>query len=118
MTPTPTIDSDPIVRKPHRWRPGTVALREIRKQQASVKKCLPKAAFERLVREVIAEVSTSATRIKPEAIEALQQGAEDHIVALLQRSQRYALHSRRVTLNDEDLKLAVEDQNKEIGVEA
>ena len=39
-------------RKPHRFRPGTVALREIRRYQKSTDLLLRKLPFQRLVREV------------------------------------------------------------------
>ena len=40
------------MKKPHRYRPGTVALREIRKYQKSVDLLLLKLPFQRLVREI------------------------------------------------------------------
>jgi histone H3/H4 len=40
------------VRKPHRYRPGTVALREIRKYQKSHDLLIRKLPFQRLVREI------------------------------------------------------------------
>ena len=100
----------PSVRKPHRWRPGTVALREIRKAQKSTRNLLPRASFERLVREIIQDIGTETTRIKPEAIDALQQGSEDYIVDLLKHAQKFALHADRVTLSHDDLKLAIDEQ--------
>ena len=39
-------------KKPHRFRPGTQALREIRKYQRSVEPLLRKGPFQKLVREV------------------------------------------------------------------
>jgi histone H3 len=41
-----------VVKKPHRYRPGTVALREIRKYQKSVDLLICKLPFSRLVREI------------------------------------------------------------------
>ena len=102
--------ASPSVRKPHRWRPGTVALREIRQQQKSTKMLLPRASFERLVREIMQDMGTETTRIKPEAIDALQQGSEDYIVDLLKHAQKFAVHADRVTLGHDDLKLAIEEQ--------
>ena len=43
------------VKKPHRYRPGTVALREIRKYQTSTDLLLRKLPFQRLVREIAQE---------------------------------------------------------------
>ena len=40
------------VKKPHRYRPGTVALREIRKYQKSTELLIRKRPFQRLVREI------------------------------------------------------------------
>ena len=44
------------VKKPHRYRPGTVALREIRKYQKSTELLIPKLPFQRLIRELVNEV--------------------------------------------------------------
>ena len=43
------------VKKPHRFRPGTVALREIRKFQKSTELLIRKLPFQRLVREIAQE---------------------------------------------------------------
>lgn len=44
------------VKKAHRYRPGTVALREIRRYQKSTELLIPKASFARLVKEVIQDM--------------------------------------------------------------
>ena len=43
------------VKKPHRFRPGTVALREIRRFQKSTELLIRKLPFQRLVREIASE---------------------------------------------------------------
>ena len=43
------------IKRPHRFRPGTVALREIRKFQKSTELLLRKLPFQRLVREIASE---------------------------------------------------------------
>ena len=43
------------VKKPHRYRPGTVALREIRRYQKSTELLIRKLPFQRLVREIAQE---------------------------------------------------------------
>lgn len=110
MTSAVTSPSSPAIEGARRrkWRAGTVALREIRKQQKSVKPVLPRAAFERLVREIMQESSSQSVRLQPEALDALQQGAEDHLVALLTKSQKLALHAGRVTITPNDFELASE----------
>lgn len=98
--------SPPNCIRKRKWKPGTVALREIRRQQKSVKSMLPRAAFERLVREIMAETNSESVRLQRSALDALQQGAEDHIVELLKRSQTLALHAGRVTITNNDFVLA------------
>ncbi|PIA49026.1 hypothetical protein AQUCO_01300109v1 [Aquilegia coerulea] len=63
-------------RKPHRWRPGTVALREIRQYQKSSELLLPLAPFVRLVREVTNQFSFEVTRWTGEAMLAIQEVLE------------------------------------------
>jgi len=41
------------VKKPHRFRPGTVALREIRKYQKCTDLLIRRAPFQRLCREIV-----------------------------------------------------------------
>ena len=40
------------IKKPHRWRPGTAALREIRRYQKNTELLIRKCPFQRLVKEV------------------------------------------------------------------
>jgi hypothetical protein len=60
-------------KKPHRYRPGTVALREIRKYQKSVERLIPKLPFRRLVREIVHELCPPKFhyRVQANAVEAL-----------------------------------------------
>ncbi len=46
------------MKKPHRYRPGTVALREIRKYQKSTELLIRKLPFQRLVREIAQDFKT------------------------------------------------------------
>src|ERR1700719_2463771 len=63
------------VKKPHRFRPGTVALREIRRYQKSTELLIRKLPFQRLVRELAQEFKTDL-RFQSTAILALQEFAE------------------------------------------
>merc|ERR1711998_139291 len=63
------------VRKPHRYRPGTVALREIRKYQKSTDLLLRKLPFQRLLREVAQDYKTDL-RFQSLAVLALQEASE------------------------------------------
>jgi histone H3 len=60
------------VKKTHRFRPGTVALREIRKYQKSTELLIRKLPFQRLVREIARELK-SDLRFQASAIAALQE---------------------------------------------
>lgn len=55
--PTKTTPSVGGVKKPHRYRPGTVALREIRKYQKGTDLLIPKRPFQRFVKEVVQNMS-------------------------------------------------------------
>ena len=94
------------VKKPHRFRPGTVALREIRKYQKSTELLIRKAPFARLVREVTSDYKTDI-RYKSEALEALQEAAEAYIVDLFERANRCAIHAKRQTITENDVRLVM-----------
>ena len=59
------------VKKPHRYRPGTVALREIRRYQKSTELLIRKLPFQRLVREIAQDFKTDL-RFQSSAVVALQ----------------------------------------------
>ncbi|XP_062179249.1 histone H3-like centromeric protein CENH3 [Phragmites australis] len=94
-------------KKTHRWRPGTVALREIRKYQKSTELLIPFAPFVRLVKEITDYYSRGhVTRWTPEALLALQEAAEYHLVELFEVATLCSIHARRVTLMQQDIRLA------------
>src|SRR5690606_15174668 len=68
-------------RKTHRWRPGTVALREIRRYQKSTDLLVRKLPFQRLVRECAAREKPEV-RFQASAIEAIQEATESYLVKL------------------------------------
>ncbi|KAG6886124.1 histone H3.1 [Termitomyces sp. T159_Od127] len=87
-----------------RFRPGTVALREIRRYQQSTELLIPKVAFQRLVREV-AQDFRYGLRFQTSAISALQEAAEAYLVDLFQDTNLAAIHARRVTIMPRDIAL-------------
>ena len=93
------------VKKPHRYRPGTVALREIRKYQKSSDLLIRKLAFQRLVRE-IAQDFKSDLRFQSTAILALQEASEAYLVGLFEDTNLCAIHAKRVTIMPKDIQLA------------
>lgn len=93
------------VKKPHRFKPGTVALREIRKYQKSTDLLIRKLPFQRLVREIAQEFKQEV-RFQSTAVLALQESAEAYLVALFEDTNLCAIHSKRVTIMSKDLQLA------------
>lgn len=89
----------------HRFKPGTVALREIRKYQRSTETIIPKAPFARMVREIIAYYGTDM-RVTSGAFEALQQASEAYLAGLFEDVNLCALHAGRVTIQPKDMSLA------------
>jgi histone H3 len=95
------------IKKPHRYRPGTVALREIRKYQKSTDLLIRKAPFQRLVREIAKEVSTKGDlRFQSTAVLALQEASEAYLVGLYEDTNLCAFHAKRVTIMPKDIQLA------------
>ena len=93
------------VKKPHRYRPGTVALREIRRYQKSTDLLIRKLPFQRLVRE-IAQNFQVELRFQSTAILALQEAAEAYLVSLFEDTNLCAVHAKRVTIMPRDIQLA------------
>ena len=91
-------------KKSFRWRPGTVALREVRRLQKSTDLLIAKAPFSRLVREV-AETHKAGLRFQASAVAAIQEATEAFVVSLLSDANLAALHSGRVTAMPRDLQL-------------
>ena len=81
-----------------RFRPGTVALREIRKYQKNTDLQIRKLPFQRLVREIGDHYSRSGLRFQANAINALQEASEMYLVELFEDANRCALHAKRVTI--------------------
>uniref|UniRef100_A0AC34RH34 Histone H2A/H2B/H3 domain-containing protein n=1 Tax=Panagrolaimus sp. JU765 TaxID=591449 RepID=A0AC34RH34_9BILA len=124
------------VKKPHRYRPGTVALREIRRYQKSTELLIRKLPFQRLVREIAQDFKTDLRfqssavlalqeaaeaylvvreiaqdfktdlRFQSSAVLALQEAAEAYLVGLFEDTNLCAIHAKRVTIMPKDIQLA------------
>ena len=93
------------VKKPFKFRPGTVALREIRRYQKGTELLLRKLPFQRLVRE-IAVTGKEGLRFQASAVLAMQEATEAHMVNLFADTCLCAIHGRRVTIQPRDVQLA------------
>ena len=98
------------MRRPHRYKPGTIALREIRRYQQSTDLLLLKLPFARLVREIALYVLPYSVgqdlRWQSQAIQALQEASEAFLVHLFEDTNLCAIHAKRVTIMQKDIQLA------------
>ncbi|KAG4304153.1 hypothetical protein PORY_002517 [Pneumocystis oryctolagi] len=109
---------DPIPRgKTRRYRPGTVALKEIRRYQKSTDLLIRKLPFARVVRDIatdyVASFSTDfGLRWQSTAILCLQEATEgmcvrvSFLVHLFEDTNLCAIHAKRVTIMQKDIQLA------------
>ena len=100
------------VKKRYRYRPGTVALKQIRQYQKSMELLIRKLPFQRLVREIASDSEViksplcGKVRFQSAAIMALQEATEAYLVGLFEDSNLCAIHARRVTIMPKDIQLA------------
>jgi histone H3 len=100
-----TITDIAGVKKTHRYRPGTVALREIRKYQRSTELLIHRLPFQRLVRDIAVGYKTDL-RFQSSALHALQEAVEAYIISLFEDTNLCSIHAGRVTIMSKDLSLA------------
>ena len=91
--------------KPHRYRAGTAALKDIRHFQGSTALLIRKLPFQRLVREIAQDYKTDL-RFQSAAILCLQEATEAYIVRLFDDANLCAIHARQVTIMPKDILLA------------
>ncbi|XP_006872934.1 PREDICTED: uncharacterized protein LOC102824290 [Chrysochloris asiatica] len=103
------------VKKPHRYRPGTVALREIRRYQKSTELLIRKLPFQRLVREIAQDFKTDL-RFQSSAVMALQEACEAYLVGLFEDTNLCAIHAKRVTIMPKDIQLARRIRGERVSV--
>jgi histone H3 len=99
------VFNDHHQKKPRRYRPGTVALREIRRYQKSTDLLIRKLPFQRLVREIASSFQHDL-RFQGSAILAMQEASENYLVSLFEDTNLCAIHAKRVTIMPKDIQLA------------
>ena len=87
------------------FRPGVMALREIRHYQKSSALLIRKLLFQRFVREITQDFKTDL-RFQAVAILCLQEVAEAYLVGLFEDTNLCAIHAKRVMITPRDLQLA------------
>ena len=80
------------VKKPHRYRPGTVALREIRIYQKNTDLLIRKAPFQRLVRKIACKLHLDL-RMQSTAVLALQEAAEAYLIGLFHNTNEFCMQN-------------------------
>ena len=106
------------VKKPHRYRPGTVALREIRRFQKSTELLVRKAPFGRLVREIAQDHNNilQDARFQASAVLASQEATEAYATTLFHDSNHAAMHAKRVTIQPKDIQLVRRLRGEHLGL--
>jgi histone H3 len=92
-------------KKSRRFKPGTVALREIKRYQKQVEMLLPRAPFQRLVREITQDLDHEL-RFASQALIAIQEASEAYIVGIFEDTNLCAIHAKRSTIMRKDMELA------------
>ena len=94
------------VKRPKRYRPGTLALRQIREMQKSIQLCIPRLSFQRLVKEIITDLNPEL-RCQSAALGALQEATEAYIIGLFEDTQLAAIHAKRITIMPKDMEFVL-----------
>jgi histone H3 len=92
-------------KKPFRYRPGTQALREIRRYQKTGDLLLKKTPFGRLCRE-IGQRKYSDLRFTSDAKITCQQCTEPYMTTLFDHGNLLAIHANRKKVIPKDIQLA------------
>ena len=92
------------VKKTHRFKPGTVALREIGKFQKSTELLIKKLPLQRLIREIDGDFK-SDLRFQSSVVLAMQEASEAYLVSLFEDANLCAIHAKIVTIMTKDMQL-------------
>ena len=92
-------------KKKFKWRPGTVALREIKRYQKHSRPLTASAPFQRRVRSILKELDPEV-RIKPKSFECMREATEAYLINILEDSNMCAIHASRKTVKIKDVLLA------------
>ena len=107
------------IKKPHRYRPGTVALRGIRQEQKLVKLIIPKLPSQRLLKDMTQQLldeikywaKMTTPRMQATTVECLQHASEARLIGTFEDANLCAIHANHVTTMSKDLTLAIRPTN-------
>jgi histone H3 len=110
-----TVQKAIAMSKPHRWRPGTVALREIQKFQKNTDLLIRKAPLQCLIRKIALKFGKSDLQLQSTAVLALQEAAEYFMVDVFSDTNLCPMHGKHVTIMKKDMVLACRTQGIPMG---
>ena len=102
--PQTQVNASTKKRRCQRYRPGTVALREMRRYQKSSELLIRRMPFQRLVKE-IAQTYSLYLQFQSGVVLPLQEAVEAYLVGLLEDSNLCTIHAKRVTIMPRDMQL-------------
>mgnify|MGYP001478908443 CR=1 FL=1 len=94
-----------VFKKKRRFKPGTVALQQIRRYQKTTNLLFPRASFTRVVKEITQNCFSGEYRYQKSAIDALQEAAEAYVIESFENANLAAIHGSRVTIFPKDFNL-------------
>ena len=102
-----------VQKKPHRWRNGTKAKMDIRREQKSTKAAIPKAPFNLVVREILEKVAREngnedGYKVSQSAFFLLQSDWEDFSILVSKYARKICESRRQVTIKPADIYLAID----------
>lgn len=100
-----TSTSKPTIRR--RYRPGTIALQEIRRYQRSTELLIPKMPMQRIIKEIAQKVKPEGVKFQMAAIGAIHEAAEAYLCQIFEDTNLCAIHAKRVTIQPRDVQLAL-----------
>ena len=109
-TETNTLKKDGEPKKKRRWKPGTVARREIQRFQRgklATRMLVPTASLDKVIREVLQGLQSAATQISPRAREALRVSSEEYLTGIFKDAAGLASLRKAETIGVDDYRFAV-----------
>ena len=88
--------------KKRRLRPGTKALREIRRYQKSTDLLIQRAPFERTVKEISQDTAINGIKWKKDALKALQEATENYLTEMFKKMMQLAVARKAKTIMPRD----------------
>ncbi|TBT99715.1 histone H2A/H2B/H3/H4 [Hamiltosporidium tvaerminnensis] len=96
-----------------RYKPGTVALKEIRRYQKSTELLIRKLPFQRFCRAITQQFKTDS-RFQASALASLHEATEAFLVGIFEDANCCATHAKRVTVMSRDIQLVAKLRGREL----